>query len=184
MNDRLPRRLFGLVYAHPHPVAPDTTTIRNKGGLPLPTELTGEPAAEHLIGAAEARKREGALKAVCAPCHAASWTEGHFKRLDRSVETTSAMTLSATKLLLQAWEKGLAQGPGQGGGLFDEALERMWVEQWLFFANSTRFASAMGGADYGVFADGRWALARNLRAMADHLKCVEPAGPAVSPAAP
>ncbi len=181
MNDRLPLRLFGPVYATAHPVSPDTTTIRNAAGLPLPTELTGEPAAEHLIDAAEAKKREGALKSVCAQCHAASWIEGHFKRLDRSVETTNAMTLSATQLLLQAWDGGLAAGPARGGGLFDEAIERMWVEQWLFFANSVRFASAMGGADYGVFADGRWALAKNLRAMADHLKMLEAAAPGKKP---
>jgi len=35
MNDRLPWRLFGLIYAHPTPIA-DTTVIKNKAGLPLP----------------------------------------------------------------------------------------------------------------------------------------------------
>jgi hydroxylamine dehydrogenase len=43
MNDRLAWRIFGLPYAHPHPSSPDTTIIRNHAGLPLPTELTGEP---------------------------------------------------------------------------------------------------------------------------------------------
>jgi hypothetical protein len=33
-----------------------------------------------------------------------------------------------------------------------------------------RFATAMGGADYGVFADGRWTQNKNLRKMADYLK--------------
>jgi hypothetical protein len=28
----------------------------------------------------------------------------------------------------------------------------------------------MGGADYGVFADGRWYQSKNLREMADYLK--------------
>ncbi len=46
----------------------------------------------------------------------------------------------------------------------------MWVEQWLFFANSTRFASAMAGADYGVFANGRWYMSKNLQQMSDWLK--------------
>jgi hydroxylamine dehydrogenase len=41
------------------------------------------------------------------------------------------------------------------------------VEQWLFYANSTRFSSAMAGADYGVFANGRWFMAKNLRDMID-----------------
>jgi hypothetical protein len=43
------------------------------------------------------------------------------------------------------------------------------VEQWLFYANSTRFASAMAGADYGVFAEGRWYMSRNIQEMLDHL---------------
>jgi hypothetical protein len=46
----------------------------------------------------------------------------------------------------------------------------MWVEQWLFYANSTRFASAMGGADYGVFAEGRWYMSKNIQQMADWLR--------------
>ena len=45
MNDRSSWRLFGLIYAHAHPKSPDTTIIKNKAGLPLPTELTGEPAS-------------------------------------------------------------------------------------------------------------------------------------------
>ena len=43
------------------------------------------------------------------------------------------------------------------------------MEQWLFFANSTRFASAMMGADYGVFAHGRWYLRKNLQEMVEWL---------------
>jgi hydroxylamine dehydrogenase len=53
---------------------------------------------------------------------------------------------------------------------FNEYIEKKWVEQWLFYANSTRFASAMAGADYGVFAEGRWYLSKNIQEMLDHLK--------------
>lgn len=173
MNDRLPLRLFGLVYAHPHPISADTTGIRNRAGLPLSTELTGEPVEAFLIGAEEQRTRREAMMAVCGACHSRQWAEGHFARLERAVETTNAMTLSATRLLLSAWEKGLAQGPAQGASPFDEAVERKWVRQWLFYANSIRFASAMGGADYGVFANGRFYLAENLREMADWLEFLE-----------
>ena len=49
MNDRLPWRLFGLIYAHPHPQSPDTTKIKNRMGLPLPTELTGEPVMDDVF---------------------------------------------------------------------------------------------------------------------------------------
>jgi len=76
------------------------------------------------------------------------------------------MTLTATKIMLQVWEKGVAQREN----LFDEAIEKQWVQQWLFYANSTRFASAMMGADYGVFAHGRWYMAKNIQDMLDKLK--------------
>jgi hypothetical protein len=49
------------------------------------------------------------------------------------------------------------------------------VEQWLFFANSTRFAAAMSGADYGVFEKGRWEMSKNLRAMHEWLQQAEKA---------
>jgi len=77
------------------------------------------------------------------------------------------MTLTATQLLISAGEKGIAQGPAQKDSVFNEAIEKMWVEQWLFYANSTRLASAMGGADYGVFANGRWNLSKNIQEMLD-----------------
>ena len=80
------------------------------------------------------------------------------------------MTLTATKILLTAWEKGLAKGPAQKDSPFNEAIEKKWVEQWLFYANSTRYASAMAGADYGVFANGRWHLSKNIQEMMDWLK--------------
>ena len=53
---------------------------------------------------------------------------------------------------------------------FDEAIEKKWVEQWFFYANATRFASAMAGTDYGVFANGRWYLSRNIHDMIDWIK--------------
>jgi hypothetical protein len=169
MSDRLAWRIFGLPFAHPQPKSPDTTKIRNAAGLPLPTELTGQPAAEFLIGVEEQTARRETMKRVCRSCHGSSWVEGHLERLDNTIRTTNAMTLAATGILSEAWESGAAAGPGQQAIPFDEPLEKMWVEQWLFYANSTRFASAMAGADYGVFANGRWALSRNLREMADWL---------------
>ncbi|MBK8975100.1 MAG: cytochrome c3 family protein [Planctomycetes bacterium] len=165
MNDRLDTRLFGLPYAHPHPKDPRTSTIRNRAGMPLPTELTGEPVATALIGADERAARRNAMQAVCLSCHSRSWIGGHFDRLDHSIATTNESTRTATAILLDAWRQGVATGPANGGSPFDETLERMWVDHWLMYANSTRFASAMMGADYGVFADGRYALAANLRRM-------------------
>ncbi|MEW6667929.1 MAG: multiheme c-type cytochrome [Thermodesulfobacteriota bacterium] len=170
MNDRLPWRIFGLIYAHPHPRSPDTAVIRNKEGLSFPTELTGEPAARYLITRKEQQERRKAMQKVCLSCHAEQWVEGHFARFERTLRETNQMTLTATRVLLSAYEKGAARGPAQQDSLFNEAIEKKWIEQWLFFANSTRFASAMGGADYGVFANGRWSMSRNIEDMRDWLE--------------
>jgi len=170
MNNRLPWRLFGLIYAHAHPKSPDTSVIRNRAGLPLPTELTGEPARKYLIDPKEQDSRLMGLKKICLSCHATGWVDGHFERLENTLKTTNRMTLTATRILFSAWEKGAAKGPSQKGSIFDEAIEKMWVEQWLFYANSTRFASAMTGADYGAFANGRWHLSKNIQKMLDWLE--------------
>ena len=169
MNDRLPWRIMGLIYAHPHPQSPDTTGIRNRTGLPLPTELTGEPAAEGLIDREEQEKRKGRMEKICLSCHSENWVQNHFHRFENTIRTTNEMTLAATRVLMTAWEKGIAKGPAQQDSPFNEGLEKKWVEQWLFYANSTRFASAMAGADYGVFAKGRWFLSKNLQEMAEQL---------------
>lgn len=173
MNDRSAWRLFGPVYAHPHPESPDTTIIRNQAGLPLPTELTGEPAMDFLIGPEEQQIRLERMKKICSACHSRQWADGHFARLDRTIETTNAMTLAATQVLLTAWDQGLAKGLAQNDSIFNETIEQKWVSQWLFYANSTRFASAMGGADYGVFANGRYHLSSNLQEMADWMKFLQ-----------
>ena len=170
MNDRISWRILGLIYAHPHPESPDTTVIRNKAGLPLPTELTGEPVAKYLINAEEQDQREKAMQQVCLACHSSGWVNGHFARFENTIKTTNAMTLTATKILLSAWEKGAAKGLAQADSIFNEAIEKKWVEQWLFFANTTRYASAMMGADYGAFANGRWYMSKNVQEMADWLE--------------
>jgi hypothetical protein len=43
------------------------------------------------------------------------------------------------------------------------------VEQWLFYANSTRFSSAMCGADFSVFDNGRWKMSQNVAEMKEWL---------------
>jgi hydroxylamine dehydrogenase len=170
MNDRLSWRIFGLIYAHPHPKSPDTTVIKNRAGLPLPTELTGEPVAGYLIDMAEQDERGATMQRVCLSCHSDGWVQGQFARFENTIKTTNEMTLTATKILLSAWDKGAAKGLAQKDSIFNETIEKKWVEQWLFFANSTRYASAMAGADYGVFANGRWYMAKNIQEMLDWLE--------------
>jgi hydroxylamine dehydrogenase len=170
INDRIPWRIFGLIYAHPHPKSPDTTIIKNGAGLSLPTELTGEPATGYLIDEKEQIERKKSMQKVCLSCHSRGWVEGHFARFENTLKITNEMTLTATKVLLSAWEKGLAKGLAQKDSIFNESIEKKWVEQWLFYANSTRFASAMAGADYGAFANGRWYMSKNIQEMLDWLK--------------
>jgi hypothetical protein len=170
MSDRIAWRLLGLIYAHPHPKSPDTTIIKNKAGLPLPTELTGEPVAEYLIDAKEQEKRRNTMQGVCLACHSQGWVDGQFTRFENTIRTTNEMTLTATKILLTAWEKGAAKGLAHNDSIFNEAIEKKWVEQWLFFANSTRYSSAMVGADYGAFANGRWYMSKNVQEMLDWLE--------------
>lgn len=170
MNDRSGWRIFGLVYAHPLPVSPNTTIIKNKAGLPLPTELTGQPVEGFLIDREEQQKRQERMKEICRSCHSSGWVDEHYVRLENTIDRTNEMTLAATKILLRAWEEGAARGLPQEESPFDEMIEKMWIEQWLFFANSTRFSSAMAGADYGVFANGRWHMTKNLEEMKDWLE--------------
>ncbi len=168
MNDRLPWRMFGLVYAHPHPISPDTTVIRNRNGQPLPTDLDGGVATPFLIDAAEMDRRRRTLQAVCLGCHGTSWVNGQWARFENTVRETNAKTLDATRILQRVWAAGLAAGPDRKGSPFDEAIERRWADIWLLYANTTRFASAMGcGGDYGVFANGRYEMNKAIAEMQD-----------------
>ncbi len=170
VGDRLPWRIFGLIYAHPHPTSADVSNIKNKAGLPLPTELTGEPVGEFLIDADEQFKRRKTMQKICLACHGEGWVNGHWARFENTLRTSNAMTLTATQILSSAWKQDLVRGLPHNDNVFDDLIEKMWVEQWLFFANSTRFSSAMCGADYGVFENGRWNLSKNIQEMNDWLQ--------------
>lgn len=170
MNDRLPWRIFGLIYAHSHPKSPDTTIIRNSNGLPLPTSLDGVEATAFLIDAKERDKRRENMQKNCFSCHDSSWVHGHWKRFENTILSTNAMTLASTKIMQQAWQKGVATGLADKESIFNEGIEKEWMKQWLFYGNSTRFASAMMGADYGVFANGRWKMAMNVQQLMDYLE--------------
>lgn len=165
VNDRLPWRIFGPIYAHPHPISPDTSIIKNSMNLPLPVNLDGTFASQYLIDEEEQNKRRETMQSVCRACHAETWIDGHFERFENTIKTSNKMTLEATKILMDCWTNGYASGLDKNDSIFNESIEKMWVEQWLFYANSTRFASAMGGADYGVFANGRWYMSKNLEDM-------------------
>jgi hydroxylamine dehydrogenase len=168
---RLWVRLFGLIYSHPQPVRGDTSILKNKDGLPLPTTFAGEAAKEGLIDDKEQAKRKEGLSAICLRCHGTSWTRQHFAKLDNTIQEVDQMTLAATFLLMEAWTKGLAEGLPHGKNPFDELIEQRWIRQWLFYANSVKYASAMSGApDYATFKNGWWNLTENIQHMKDWIE--------------
>ena len=170
MNDRLSMRIFGLIYAHPQPKEPDTSIIRNKDGLPLPTDFGGGLAKNFLIDAGTQQKRTETMQAVCRSCHDISWVRGHWKKYEHTIRATDAAVAVATQIMADIWKRGLAQGLDRGGNPFDEAVERKWSNAWLFYANTVRFSSAMaGGGDFGVFADGRYQLSEEIQGLIDWL---------------
>ena len=165
MNNRLPWRIFGLVYAHPHPRSPDTTLIRNKDGQPLPASLDGEFAADYLIDQKEMDKRRQAMQAACLNCHGSSWVNGQWQRFENTIRETNADILAASGIMRDIWQEGLADFKTNP---FDESIEKKWTDAWQLYANTTRFASAMGcGGDYGVYADGRYHLTKVLLEIND-----------------
>ena len=167
MSNRLPWRIFGLVYAHPHPISPNTTSIRNKDDQPLPTSLDGAYAAEFLIDEKEREARRTAMQAACLNCHDTSWVKGHWRRFENTIQETNAKVLIATNIMGDIWNGGYAE---QKDNPFDEGVEKKWTDSWQLYANTIRFASAMGGGgDYGVYADGRYHLSQTILEMNDWL---------------
>ncbi len=170
-GSRLWVRLFGLVYSHPQPVHGDTSVIKNKDGLPLPTTFTGEVAAQGLITKEEQVKRQKAMEGICRSCHSTQWTTNHFVKLDNTIKEADSMILSSTLLLLEAWKNNLAEGLLHGKNPFDDAIEQMWIRQWLFYGNSIKYSSAMTGApDYATFKNGWWNMTENLQNMKDWIE--------------
>jgi len=159
---RLWVRIFGLIYTHPQPKSGDTTIIKNADGLPLPVTFTGKLADEFLISKTEEENRMKIMKSVCNSCHNIGWVNGHFAKMDNTIKETDEMTKTATLILVDAWNKGVADNKNP----FDEPIERKWIQQWLFYGNSIRYASAMSGApDYTSFKYGWWELSKNLQEM-------------------
>ena len=100
------------------------------------------------------------MQAACLNCHGSSWVNGQWKRFENTIRETNSDILTATHIMKDIWEKGLADFTINP---FDEAIEKKWTDVWQLYANTTRFASAMGGGgDYGVYAGGRYQLTQAL----------------------
>lgn len=180
MSDRLSWRIFGLIYAHPQPKEPDTSIIRNKDGLPLPTDFEGGFAEKFLIDEKTQKLRTETMQTVCLSCHDISWVRGHWKRYKNTIRKTDETIRVATRIMADIWKRGFAEGLEKGASPFDEAIEKKWTDIWLFYANTVRFSSAMaGGGDLGVFADGRYQLSKEIQELNDWLRLRSAISPAV-----
>lgn len=175
MSDRLSWRIFGLPYAHPQPLKPDTSIIRNKDGQPLPSDLDGGFAEGFQISETERAARTETMQGICRSCHSESKIKGHWKTYETVIRNTNRITKTATDMIREAWKKGLAHGPAEAGSMFDEPIEKQWSSVWLFDANNIRFTAAMaGGGDYAVFAEGYYPLSRRLAEMNQWMKNRKP----------
>ena len=158
---RLWVRVFGLIYSHPQPKDGNTSIIKNKDGLPLPATFANVPAGDYLINSDMQSQRKDNMKKVCTSCHSSEWAISYFEKMDNSLKEADQMVAAATNILSSAWEQKLADNSNP----FDESIEQMWIQQWLFYANSVRYASAMSGPDYAAFKNGWWSLTKNLNDM-------------------
>ncbi len=160
-GSRLWVRIFGLTYSHPQPKSGATYMIKNDDGLPLPTTFGNVPASGYLLGKEEQQQRKLLMKAGCRACHGVSWVDQQIAKIDSTNSEADRMVLAATQVLSDAWKGQLADQKNP----FDETLEKKWIYQWLFYANSVRYATAMSGPDYAAFKNGWWDLTRNLEVM-------------------
>ncbi|UCE07025.1 MAG: hydroxylamine oxidase [bacterium] len=161
-DSRIWERIFGLIYSHPQPKHGATHTIKNADELPLPTTFNNQPATAYLINDDEIKVRRGKMKKVCKACHSTDWVDKHFEKFHNTIKETNQMILAATQLVKKSWQRGLADNKNP----FDEEIEILWIQPWLFYANSIRYSSAMTGApDYAAFKLGWWELSKSLQAI-------------------
>ena len=138
---------------------------------PCPRIFGGGFATAYLIGKEEMDARRKTMQAACLNCHDASWVQGQWARFVNTIDQTNAETLTGTSVMGEIWQHGFALGLDRGESPFDEAIEKKWTDTWLFYANTIRFASAMGcGGDYGVYADGRYHLSKTLLELDDWIR--------------
>ena len=153
------KALVGVKLPLPVSLAPDIKT----GKFLYATLPDGSPG---LISPQEQAKRKAIMEKICTQCHAKDYVENQFKLLDEEIKETNLATLKATVLLLKAWQSGLAHVDLKNPEtLFDEYIEKLWVESWLFYSNSIRYGTAMMGQDWTTFKRGWYRLTEDLAQM-------------------
>ncbi len=162
-SSRLWTRIFGLVYSHPQPKSGKTFEIKNTDGLPLPTTFAGELASEFLLSEDEQTEKMNRMSSVCKSCHSTSYVNDQLSKIDNVNKETDKMVAAATNLMTDVWKTKLEDNTNP----FDEQIELLWQRQWLFYANSVRYGTAMMGPDYAAFKNGWWEMSQTLQRMKD-----------------
>ncbi|PKL90363.1 MAG: hydroxylamine oxidase [Ignavibacteriae bacterium HGW-Ignavibacteriae-2] len=165
-GSRLWVRIFGLPYSHPQPKSGKTYEIKNSDGLQLPVNFIGELSTDYLLDKFDQADRMDKITSVCKTCHGTSWTEKQIAKIEKVNADADAMVLASTKILVEGWNNGVANNNNP----FDENLEFLWQSQWLFYANSIRYSTAMMGPDYAGFKNGWFNMTHNLQKMKELIK--------------
>ncbi len=84
------------------------------------------------------------MKVICNQCHARSWTDNHYSKLDDVVELYNETYFKPAKAkLVELQEKGIVTKP-----FFDEELEVEYYELWHHEGRRARMGTAMMAPDY------------------------------------
>ncbi|ABU82135.1 multiheme c-type cytochrome [Ignicoccus hospitalis] len=163
------KALVGVKLPMPISLAPDIKT----GKFLYATLPDGSPG---LISEEEMAKRREQMVKICSACHNTEYAEYRMRLLDTQIEETNKATLKTTVLLLKAWQSGLAHVDlAKPVTLFDEYIEKLWVESWLFYSNSIRYGTAMNGQDWTTFKRGWYQLTKDIEHMKTLLRLWEAA---------
>jgi hypothetical protein len=166
-GDRLWKRIFGLIYSHNQPKNGKTYEIKLKNGMPLPVSPDmSEYANDYLINSEEYAARQNEMKQVCKNCHTSGWIDGHFNKIEKTSAEADKMVLATTKLMVEYWNKN----KNTSDNLFDDYTEKLWVKQWLYYASSVRYATAMSGPDYSSFKNGWYEMNSNYLKIYENVK--------------
>ena len=85
------------------------------------------------------------MESICLACHSQTWTDGHFEKLDKSIENYNENYYKpAKKMIDDLYEKKLLDKTYN----LDEKLEIEMYELWHYEGRRARFGAAMMAPDY------------------------------------
>lgn len=85
------------------------------------------------------------MKAVCTQCHAKSWVDAHYVKLDKAVSEYNEVYYKPARAMLDSlYEKGLLDKTKY----FDEKMEVEFYELWHHEGRRARMGTAMMAPDY------------------------------------